>query len=318
MDVTDLSFFGGKLKSDKADANKTSSSITNNYQNITNSNKVIVSRATRETEYDCNHPCVGIALIFNHKDVKGQKQRVGTERDRDAIYASLTNYGFDVRVFNDLTFADLNEKLKETAQEDHQQNDCLLVVVMSHGYEGKIFARDMAYPVERLWNAFLGENCTSLINKPKLFFIQACRGANLDKAVTYRKFTPMSRQSFSLEPWREKAEAALYAIPNTADMLVMYSTFDKHYSFRNIENGSWFIQSVCDVLDEAAMDEASSPQGAELLHLLTAINRKVAYEYQSNAKQEALNQMKEMPNFMSTLTKTFYLRVKRKVPEMIR
>uniref|UniRef100_A0A1A9WSX7 Caspase family p20 domain-containing protein n=1 Tax=Glossina brevipalpis TaxID=37001 RepID=A0A1A9WSX7_9MUSC len=313
MDVTDLSFFGNKFKSDKADANKTSSNITNNYQNIINSNKVIVSRPTDETEYDCNHPHLGIALIFNHKDVKGQKQRIGTERDRDAICASLTNYGFDVRVFNDLTFADLNEKLKDTAQEDHLKNDCLLVVVMSHGYEGKIFARDMAYPVERLWNPFLAENCTSLINKPKLFFVQACRGVNLDKAVTYRKFTPMSRQSFSLEPRKEKSEPILFAIPNTADLLVMYSTFEKYYSFRNVENGSWFIQSICEVLNEAAMNEASSIQGTELLRLLTAINRKVAYEYQSNAKQEVLNQMKEMPNFMSTLTKTFYLRVKRKV-----
>lgn len=64
------------------------------------------------------------------------------------------------------------------------------------------------------------------------------------------------------------------------------------------------------MLDSAAANEASQPEGVDLLRLLTAVNRKVAYEYQSNTKNEALNQMKEMPNFMSTLTKSFQLRVK--------
>lgn len=84
------------------------------------------------------------------------------------------------------------------------------------------------------------------------------------------------------------------------------------FSFRNVDDGSWFIQSLCRVLDVAASNEAAQPEGAELLRLLTAVNRKVAYEYQSNTRNEALNQMKEMPNFMSTLTKTFHLRVKPK------
>ncbi|TMW51873.1 hypothetical protein DOY81_003040 [Sarcophaga bullata] len=273
--------------------------------------KIIVSRPTDEDEYDCNNPYAGIALVFNHKDVKGQKQRVGTEQDRDAMEKTLKNYGYDVRVYNDLTFAELTDVLKKTAQEDHTNNDCIIVAVMSHGMEGKVYARDLPYPVERLWNPFLGENCKSLINKPKLFFIQACRGENLEKAVQYTTtFAPMSRElNVSAEP--EKPPTITYAIPNTADMLVMYSTFEKYYSFRNVENGSWFIQSLCSVLDEASVTVAMSERGAELLRLLTAVNRKVAYEYQSNAKYEALNQMKEMPNFLSTLTKTFYLKVKR-------
>jgi len=88
--------------------------------------------------------------------------------------------------------------------------------------------------------------------------------------------------------------------------------FVEFFSFRNVDDGSWFIQSLCRVLDLAANNEARQSEGADLLRLLTAVNRKVAYEYQSNTKNEALNQMKEMPNFMSTLTKTFQLRVKAK------
>lgn len=113
MDETDLLFFKSKKnKHDKADAtcNTNSSSTTNE----TIEKKQIYSRPTYEDEYNCDNLQAGIALVFNHKDVKGQKQRVGTERDRDAVERSLLNYGYDVRVYNDLTFAELSEVLKKS------------------------------------------------------------------------------------------------------------------------------------------------------------------------------------------------------------
>ncbi|KAH8236537.1 hypothetical protein KR026_004498 [Drosophila bipectinata] len=308
MDDTDFSLFGDKKKhkKDKADATLVAKTPTSELD----LKRIIISRPTSDDTYE-NCPRAGIALILNHRDVKGQKARVGTERDRDDMKLTLQGFGFDVRPYDDLTFSDINDLLKEVALEDHSQNDCFVLVVMSHGTEGKVYAKDMAYPVERLWNPFLGDKCKTLKNKPKLFFIQACRGENLEKAVEFSSFAVMTRELVpqSVAP---VAQPITYAIPSTADMLVFYSTFDKFFSFRNVDDGSWFIQSLCRVLDVAASNEASQPEGAELLRLLTAVNRKVAYEYQSNTKNEALNQMKEMPNFMSTLTKTFYLRVKPK------
>ncbi|XP_034487107.1 caspase-3 [Drosophila innubila] len=306
MDDTDFSLFGtkNKHKKDKADATQIAKTPTSE----ADLKRIIISRPTNEDSYE-NCPRTGVAIILNHKEVKGQKQRVGTERDRDDIQQSLLGFGFDVRPYNDLTFAEINDLLKEVAREDHSQNDCFALVVMSHGSEGKVYAKDMSYPVDRLWNPFLGESCKTLVNKPKLFFVQACRGANLEKAVEFTSFSVMTRD---LGPAAPEPQPVTYAIPSTADMLVFYSTFDKFFSFRNVDDGSWFIQSLCRVLDLAANNEARQPEGAELLRLLTAVNRKVAYEYQSNTKNEALNQMKEMPNFMSTLTKTFQLRVKPK------
>ncbi|XP_030371386.1 caspase-3 [Scaptodrosophila lebanonensis] len=310
MDDTDFSLFGKKDKSkskkDKADATQYAKSPSSELP-PTDFNRVITSRPTTDDTYE-NCKRTGVALIFNHKEVKGQKTRMGTERDRDAMQSTLQNYGFSVRTYNELTFADLYEVLKQVAAEDHSQNDCLVLVVMSHGTEGKVYAKDMAYPVERLWIPFLGDKCKTLVNKPKLFFIQACRGANLEKAVEFETFSVMTR---AMPAAAQPPQPVTYAIPSTADMLVFYSTFETYFSFRNVEDGSWFIQSLCMVFNAAAKGEAAEPSGTELLRLLTAVNRKVAYEYQSNTKNEALNQMKEMPNFMSTLTKTFYLRVKR-------
>lgn len=44
---------------------------------------------------------------------------------------------------------------------------------MTHGErKGKIHAADREYDVQELWENFVGEECESLIGKPKLFFIQ--------------------------------------------------------------------------------------------------------------------------------------------------
>lgn len=59
------------------------------------------------------------------------------------------------------------------AQEDHSNNDCLVVVVMTHGISNSfVYARENLYPVECLWNVFTADNCPTLAGKPKMFFIQ--------------------------------------------------------------------------------------------------------------------------------------------------
>mgnify|MGYP004599413429 CR=1 FL=1 len=115
MDETDL-FGKSKKKHDKADATATAYTgpDATRYPNASENyvKKPINSIATNEEYYNNNNPRAGVALILNHKDVKGQKQRVGTEEDRDKLKQTLLRYGFDVRVYNDLSFAEVSEMLK--------------------------------------------------------------------------------------------------------------------------------------------------------------------------------------------------------------
>lgn len=103
------------------------------------------------------------------------------------------------------------------SDEDHTHNDCLVVCVMSHGDTGKIYARDMGYPPDKLWEPFLGDECISLNGKPKMFFIQACRGNQVDEGVTVKN----KSQTDSSSSYRDQT----YQIPAMADILVMYSTY---------------------------------------------------------------------------------------------
>lgn len=86
---------------------------------------------------------------------------------------------------------------------------------MSHGDDGKIYARDLGYPPNILWKHFTGDNCQTLAGKPKMFFIQACRGENVDDGVSIRSKTS-----------RDSSSDDIYVIPAMADILVMYSTYE--------------------------------------------------------------------------------------------
>src|SRR5690349_382479 len=115
---------------------------------------------------------------------------------------------------------------------------------MSHGDEdGKIFAADGLFTVQELWSPFVGNNCSSLIGKPKLFFIQSCRGKMTDPGVLLKP----RKMSDTVDAKRFQE---YFAIPTLADLLVMYSTAEGYYSFRNPLDGSWFIQALCDELRE--------------------------------------------------------------------
>ena len=125
MDEADLLLFKSKKKGkqDKADATYFHEKIANKEQKLGQSEngslavpekKIIISRPTDEDEYNCNNPNAGIALVFNHKYVKGHIERLGTEQDRDAMEKTLQNYGYDVRVYNDLRVKELTDVLEKS------------------------------------------------------------------------------------------------------------------------------------------------------------------------------------------------------------
>uniref|UniRef100_A0A1I8JUX2 Short caspase n=1 Tax=Anopheles funestus TaxID=62324 RepID=A0A1I8JUX2_ANOFN len=257
----------------------------------------IVLAAVEEEKYNTTYPNLGIALVINQVNFKRMDKREGSDKDRDNISSALERNGFDVRVFNDLTREDLIAMLKMIASEDHWQNSCLVVVVMTHGEKDVLYASDNVYPVSELWEPFVGDACPSLLEKPKLFFIQACRGNNLDDGVKLLKVVTDTVDA------RSSPEPQPYVIPTMADLLVMYSTYDGHYSWRNPVNGSWFMQSLSYVLER----NAHSDKEKDLLQLLTAVSRKVAYQYQSNVPNKLkMDAKKQMPCIVSMLTKEFY------------
>ncbi|XP_050072681.1 caspase-like [Anopheles maculipalpis] len=183
---------------------------------------------TLEEEYDTSNPRRGMAIILHHENFKLMSKREGSSRDCSTAITVLTNMQFDVRVYEDLPFAQLCRVLKELASEDHSEGDCLLVMIMTHGDDDVLYAYDQPYKVDILFEHFMGDACPTLLGKPKLFFVQACRGTAFDKGVQLGNGYVDTDTSASHK----------YVIPTTADLLVMYSSYKGHVSWRNPVGGS--------------------------------------------------------------------------------
>nr|XP_003705392.1 PREDICTED: caspase-1-like isoform X1 [Megachile rotundata]XP_012145508.1 PREDICTED: caspase-1-like isoform X1 [Megachile rotundata]XP_012145509.1 PREDICTED: caspase-1-like isoform X1 [Megachile rotundata] len=228
----------------------------------------------------------GICIVFNHETFSsgvGEK-REGSNVDVASIKATFSQLGFkDVQVHNNLKFAEFDTVMDDLTNVDYTDYSCLCVFVLTHGNSnGMLYTNDLGYPSDYLWKRFTADNCKTLTGKPKLFFIQACRGSNVDAGIPL-----CSTQSNS---------GSSYKLPVQADFLIAYSTLDDHVSWRDPSNGSWYLQTLCNVIN-------THWTTTDLLKMLTITARKVATEYVSQHDDVNLNEMVQMPTFTSTLTR---------------
>jgi len=168
------------------------------------------------SEYNMNHKHRGLALIFNHEhfDIPSLKSRTGTNVDAQELKKALDSLGFTVSVHKDCKLRDILKHIEKAAEQDHTDNDCLAVAILSHGEHGYLYAKDTQYKLDNIWHYFTASFCPSLAGKPKMFFIQACQGDRLDGGITLEKAVTET----------DGESSTSYKIPIHADFLFSYST----------------------------------------------------------------------------------------------
>lgn len=243
-------------------------------------------------DYRMTHQRRGKCLIINNKifDPRTQlNERKGTEKDADSLTDCFSNFNFEVERIEDGYVIDIKNRLKELSNQDYSEDDCFVVCVLTHGDRGVLWGRDNRYAVDDLYSYFTADKCRSLAGKPKLFFIQACQGNRFDKGEF-------------VKACGDQVDAAQYfKIPNWSDFMIMYSTIPGYYSWRNPSTGSWFIQALVAVLGKHY-------QNMDLLSMLTLVNRKVAYDFESFCPgQGEFDQNKQVPCITSMLTRRVFL-----------
>ncbi|XP_040903860.1 caspase-3-like [Toxotes jaculatrix] len=238
--------------------------------------------------YKMDYPSMGICLIINNKNFHrrtGMSIRNGTDIDAACAMKTFSRLGYKVTIANDQTVEDMVKLLLKASQEDHSKNASFVCVLLSHGDEGVIYGTDGYEKIETLTKYFKGYRCRSLLGKPKLFFIQACRGSALDDGALI--------ETDSVE------EQASERIPVEADFLYAYSTAPGYYSWRNTSNGSWFMQALCDKLQRYSGQ-------LELMQIMTRVNHKVARYFESSSNLPGYDGKKQIPCIVSMLTKDVY------------
>ena len=100
-------------------------------------------------------------------------------------WINLQFLGLRVEVHSDLKGLELKQLIAEIAKRDHSKFDCFFMAVSTHGDRGSVIGTDGVHvQIEsHILTPFNGANCPSLISKPKVFFLQACRGNEKDFCV---------------------------------------------------------------------------------------------------------------------------------------
>ncbi|KAF7663914.1 hypothetical protein LDENG_00195920 [Lucifuga dentata] len=235
--------------------------------------------------YSLDYPSIGQCIIINNKNfdrATGMNQRNGTDVDAGNAMKVFAKLGYKVKVYNDQTVEQMKQVLIAVSKEDHSCSASLVFVLLSHGDEGVFFGTDGSVELKNLTSLFRGDRCKSMAGKPKLFFIQACRGTDLDAGIEADSGTDRTTK-----------------IPVEADFLYAFSTAPGYYSWRNTMTGSWFIQSLCDMINKYGKE-------LELLHIMTRVNHKVAVDFESISNSPGFDAKKQIPCIVSMLTKEMY------------
>ncbi|CAB3367780.1 Hypothetical predicted protein [Cloeon dipterum] len=237
--------------------------------------------------YNMRHEKRGKAIIFNHFNFDAKlylDPRNGTERDVKRLTRAFKKHSFEVQVFDNSTVQDIQYAMRTViAEDDHSNSDCVAVIILTHGkyVEEKgsmLYARDGTYHLDTLIEMITPEKCTSLAGKPKLFFVQACRGEKKDKGKI------IAVDSFPVKSYKK--------IPTYADFFIAQSTIPGYVSIRNKVKGSWFMKA----LSMKLMEEDSNTKS--IFSIMTEVIAHVAFKCESNAEN-----LKQIPTFTSRLTK---------------
>jgi hypothetical protein len=95
----------------------------------------------------------------------------------------FTKLHFLVEQHDDLTDVDIQRLLVDKAHNvDHREYDCFVCCILSHGGLGLVYGTNgKPVKIKDLTTSLTPSRCPTLANKPKLFFIQACQGREVQQ-----------------------------------------------------------------------------------------------------------------------------------------
>ncbi|CAB3369131.1 Hypothetical predicted protein [Cloeon dipterum] len=142
-----------------------------------------------------------------------------------------------------------------------------------------------------------------MAGKPKLVFVQACKGQKIDKGSKIQVDGLGQLRNEEQKTFNKQS----FTIPNNADFFVAFSTCEGYASLRDTNDGSWFVQCLCKQLEKEETHSMS------IFQWMTKVNRMVAMEQADNvplmleAGQVILERVKQCSAFTSRLTKDLIL-----------
>ncbi|XP_053222755.1 caspase-3-like [Podarcis raffonei] len=208
--------------------------------------------------------------------------RPGARREADRIFKALSKCHYAVKIHLDLTAKKIEELYEEECHADH--GEFFVSILSSHGEEGIIYdCEGQPVQLKRIFQILEPERCHKLAGKPKIFFIQACRGVEIDQGVWLQT-----------DSGEAQTECFSHYLSIPQDTAVMYSCSPGYASFINRWE-SMFLKALLDLLEgeECHLEVAS---------LMTRISGTVALQEAKGKYRGG----KEMPCFVTKMVREVY------------
>ncbi|XP_039746058.1 caspase-3-like, partial [Pararge aegeria] len=236
-------------------------------------------------------------MVFNQENIEGYKPRLGTEKDVEVLENTFSKYGFEVQVHKDFNKAEILEALRIFKEKDFTDYGCVAVAVLTHGtYDGMLRAKDQQFSESEIINHFKTHDKPTLITKPKLLIIQACRGSMPIRGVFAKQIGKIHKDV--------DEDLGPYTLPIESDILVFHSSYMGNPSHRDEVHGSWFIQALCREIDRL------SP-AVDFESITTEVKRAVAIDMEHEEYNRITGDIdinKQMPVMSSSLIRKLYLK----------
>ncbi|XP_043116777.1 caspase a [Puntigrus tetrazona] len=188
-----------------------------------------------------------LALLINNIDFDDKDMtRRGADRDEENLEWLLKELDYQVVKYRNLSAKEIEKAVKDFARrEEHKHSDSTFVVIMSHGQRDAILGVHYSalnpsdtFPVDQIYRSLNTENCPGLRNKPKVILIQACRGGE-------------SGRIWATEGDVEGDDF----VHKEKDFISLMSCTPDTKSYRHVENGTFYVQYLVDVLMKHAHED---------------------------------------------------------------
>lgn len=166
--------------------------------------------------------------MFSGHDVTWK--RTGAEVDSRNIRKTFFKMGYDVRIHENLNLIDTMNMVETIRNSEHLQRvDSLIFFFLSHGKDAYNFHTNDMKEINLflLRSHFTNSKCSYMEGKPKIFFMNYCRGNNLEK---------MERDLMS-------------SIETPDDMVTIHAAAEGTAAWRSAEKGTFFVAILCKMIN---------------------------------------------------------------------